>query len=157
MTEQPSKRPAWRRFALPVSIVLNLFFVALVGGHLLHRHHEDVVYGTVLARALANAEAKLPPQDAAAFGAVMRRDAPHFAEAGQRLAEARQDLARQIGAEQFDQAGVKQALAAWRGAWGHFIEDFGGALIEALAQVSSEGRRKLVAERRGGHLDFPLR
>jgi uncharacterized membrane protein len=146
MIERGSPTPTWRRLALPASVVLNLFFVAAIGGHLLHRRHEDVAYGSVFGRALANAEAKLPPPDAAAFGAVMRRDAPHFADAARALGEARQELGRQISAEQFDPAGVKQALAAWRTAWSRFTEDFGDTLVAALAQVSPDGRRKLVAD-----------
>ena len=153
MTETSRDLPSWRRIALPASIVLNLFFIALIGGHLLHNRTYDVGSGTPLTRALARAEASLPPQDAAAFGAVMRREAPHYAEAAQQLKEARQELARQITAEQFNQEEVRQALATWRTAWGRFMEDFGNTLVEALAQVSPEGRRKLVLDRRGARPD----
>ncbi|MGC1410166.1 MAG: hypothetical protein WA864_14645 [Acetobacteraceae bacterium] len=63
-----------------------------------------------LTGALARAEASLPPRDAAAFGAVMRRDAPNYAAAARQLRETRDELARQITAQQFDQAGAQQAL-----------------------------------------------
>jgi uncharacterized membrane protein len=138
----------WLRIALPISIVLNLFLLALVGGHVLRSRSNEFGTGTPLMRALARAEASLPPKDAAAFGAVMRREAPRFASAEQRLAEARRGLAEEITAERFDQAGVRQALEAWQAAWNGFFADFSGTLVEALGQVSPDGRRKLVADRR---------
>lgn len=84
--------PLWRRIALPASIVVNLFLVALIGGHLLRAHRSEASSETPLARALARAEARLPSKDAAAFGAVIRRDASHYAEAQKWLIEARQEL-----------------------------------------------------------------
>jgi hypothetical protein len=40
----------------------------------------------------------------------MRRDAPNYAAAARQLRETRDELARQITAQQFDQAGAQQAL-----------------------------------------------
>jgi uncharacterized membrane protein len=138
----------WRRIALPVSIVLNLFFVALIGGYVLHHRGERLAGETPLMRALARAEASLPPRDATAFGAVIRRDAPQYSDALKRLDVARQELRREITAEQFDEAGVRQALAGWQTAWNSFFEKFSNTLVDALAQVSPGGRRRLIAERR---------
>jgi Heavy-metal resistance len=97
---------------------------------------------------LAHAEASLPPRDAASFGAAIRRDAPHYAQAAQQLTEARQEFWRQVTAEQFNQYDVRQALDAWRTAWNRFLDDFSSTIVAALAEVSPEGRRKLMAERR---------
>lgn len=140
--------PRWRRIGLPISIVLNLFFVALIGGHLWRQHELEVNAGSPLARALARAEASLPPQQAAAFGGTIKGDLPHYRAAAQQLLEAREALNRQITAEQFDEEAVRQALAAWRAAWNHFMDDFDDTLIKALAQLPPDGRRRLVAERR---------
>ncbi len=148
MTNKSRDSLTWRRIALPASIVINLFLVALIGGHLLHNRGVEPIAGVPLARALANAEARLPPQDAAAFGAIIRRDASHYAEDAQHFTDTRQELARAITAEQFDPERARQALAAWRAAWNGFMDDFTNTLVEALAQVSPEGRRKLVGERR---------
>lgn len=137
----------WRRIALPASIVLNLFLIALIGGHLFQARRIATNAETPLVRALARAEATLPPRDATAFAAAMRRDAPRFAAAQKQLTQARQELQRQIAAEQFNQADVRQALEAWQSAWNHFFDDFSTPLIDALSQVSPEGRRKLVAAR----------
>lgn len=146
MTEKSPAMPRWRGIALPVSIVLNLFLIALIGGHLLRNRSDEERFRMPLARALATAEASLPPQDAAAFGAVIRRDAPHYAEAAQQIREARLQLRLQITAEHFNQAEVKQALATWQAAWNRFMDGFGNSLVEALAHISPESRRKLVAE-----------
>ncbi|HUH84958.1 MAG TPA: periplasmic heavy metal sensor [Stellaceae bacterium] len=149
MTETKKATPYWRQMALPASIVLNLFLLALIGGHLWHLRRAEVNSGTPLARALARAEARLPPRDAAAFAAVIRRDEPHYRDDQKRLIAARQDLARAIAAEPFSADGVRRALAIWRTAWNGFFDDFSGTLIDALSKVSPEGRRELVPERRG--------
>jgi len=100
-----------------------------------------------VARALANAEASLPPQDAAAFDAAIRGGAPRYAQAARRLLDARRALGQEITAEPFSPEGVQQALASWRTAWNGFFDAFSGTLVDALAKVSADGRRKLIADR----------
>lgn len=139
----------WRRFVLPASLLLNLFLVALIGGHFLRGEARPArLDGSQLARALANAKAVLSPEDAAAFGGVFKRDAPNFAESARRLEETRATLERTITAEPFDKAAVQQALNDWQDAWNRFLGQAGGSVVEALDSVSPEGRRKLVAQRR---------
>lgn len=143
-------RPAargWRRLALPISVLLNLFLVALIGGHFLHRSLPIAAGAGPVARALANAEASLPPQDAAAFDAAIRSGAPRYIEAARRLLDARRALGQEITAEPFSPEGVQQALASWRQAWNGFFDAFSGTLVDALAKVSPDGRRKLIADR----------
>jgi len=146
MTETLRGESGWRRALLPLSVVLNLFFIAFIGGHLLHIYKMEKGFGTPLGRALANAEASLSPRDAAAFGAVIRRGAPHYGQDLRQLAETRRELNHQVTAEQFDPEKTRQALAGWQTAWSRFIDDFGDTFVEALAQVSPEGRRKLTTE-----------
>jgi uncharacterized membrane protein len=137
----------WRRLALPISVLLNLFLVALIGGHFLHRSIPIEAGGGPVARALANAEASLPPQDAAAFDAAIRGGAPRYVEAARRLVDARRTLGQEITAERFSPESVQQALASWRTAWNGFFDTFSGTLVDALAKVSADGRRKLIADR----------
>ena len=144
------EKSRWRRGALLASIILNLFLIALIGGHLMHGHRGENA-GSPLARALANAESVLPPQDAAAFGEIMRQNAPRFAASSKRLADSRQELAQQITADRYDENGVRHALAESRAAWNQFLDDFDDSLAEALSKVSPEGRRKLLAERQRVH------
>ncbi len=161
MTTTGREIRSWRWLALPASIVLNLFFIALIGGHLWQNRSDDGTSGTALSRSLARAEAVLPRQDATAFGAVIRRDAPRYAEAAQRLAEARQEFWREVTAEQFNPDHARQALDAWRAAWNRFLDDFTNTIVAALAEVSPEGRRKLTAQRRsliaGAKISGPTR
>jgi len=145
---QDPKTTGWRRAVLPASLILNLFFVALVGAHLLRAPIGTGGDGTLLARALANAEGSLAPNDAASFKAVMQRDAPRFAQAARQLAAARDAVDREVSAEHLDPAATRQALATWRVAAGDFADKFSDSLIEALTQISPDGRRRLVAERR---------
>lgn len=150
-TQNSSRRPIWRRLALPISLVLNIFLIAVIGGHILHR---DAYHfrggGSMLTHALANAAASLPPSDAEAFGAVMRRDAPHYMQSAADLASVREELEKQIAAEPYDKDAVKRAFLAWRDTWDRFTTDFSDTLAEALSKVSPEGRRKLILERRRG-------
>ncbi len=147
-TENSSRRPIWRRIALPISLVLNIFLIAVIGGHILHRNaYHFRSGGSLLTHALANAAASLPPSDAEAFSAVMRRDAPRYKQSAADLATVREELEKQIASESFDQEAVKRALVAWRNAWSRFTDDFSDTLTEALSKVSPEGRRRLIVER----------
>jgi uncharacterized membrane protein len=148
MSEINRGRPGWRRIALPVSVVLNLFLAAVIGGHMWHVRHGEARAGSPLIGALARAEAVLPPKDAAIFDAAIKRNAPHYADDWQQLRLARRNLRRLVAADDFDQQQVRQAFTTWQQAWNRFFNDFSGTLVEALAQVSPEGRRKLVTERR---------
>lgn len=138
--------PRWRRIALLASLGLNLFLLALIGGFVWH--HRSVQGGTPLMRALARAEASLPKKDAAAFDAVIKRDAPRVEPAQHQLAQARQELQQLIAADDFDRTAVQRALTNWGSAWNRFFGEFSNTLVDALSQVSPEGRRKLIEERR---------
>jgi hypothetical protein len=155
MNLQPPEIRTWRRFALPASVLLNLFLIALIGGHFLRHRADDVGPGAVsLPRILANAQASLSASDAAAFGAVMRRDAPHYLESARKLADARAQLERQVTAQQFNEPAARQAFALWQASANRFFDDIGSTLVEALAHVSPEGRQKLVANRRKAQQGF---
>jgi uncharacterized membrane protein len=147
---------AWWRIALPASIILNLFLIALIGGHVLSRQRPELVAGSPLARAFASAEATLSPPDAAALGASIRHDAPGYLDAARQLAVARAELGHVIEADPYDPAQVRQALKVWQAAWNHFVDDFSNPLVGALGQVSPAGRRKLVQERRPGPALDPI-
>ena len=151
MNETIQKTSRWWRVVLPVSLVLNLFFVALIGGHALRVHKAEETFGTPLGRALARVQASLPPQDAAAFSAAIRRGAPQYGQDLRDLADARQALNRQVTAERFDRDATRQALAGWQTAWGRFVGDFADTFVDALGDLSPESRQKLVTEFRAAH------
>ena len=153
MAEKRSATLNWRRIALPVSVVLNLFLIALVAGHL-WRRYEAPVGMPGLVRALAHAEAILSPSDAAAFGAVFRRDAPRYQAAARQFAEAREALERQITTEPYNQEAVRRALAAWQVSWDHFLANINDTLVEALGQISPEGRKELIEQRHRAEAGF---
>lgn len=146
------KMPRWRRVALPLSIALNLFLVALIGGHMWRQHRLTLVATSPVARILARAEASLPPKQAAAFADVIRRDSSGFGETQGQVAAARRTLARAVTADQFDRQQVRQAFLAWRTAWDRFFDQFSGTLVDALAQMPAEDRREFVAQRPVIHL-----
>jgi uncharacterized membrane protein len=133
----------WRRVALPASTILNLFLLALIGGYVWHLHH-GAAERLPLARILSNMQARLDPPDADAFRAVMEHSEPGLGLAAQNVSKARRDLEAQLTAEPFDKQKARQALAEWRSAAGQFLDTYGDTLIDALARVSPDGRRRLV-------------
>jgi uncharacterized membrane protein len=140
--------PGWRRAALPASIVLNLFLLAAIGGHLAQRRIVNRYRPkTLLSTTLADAQAVLPPAEAQTFAAVMDRDRPQIEDAARQLAAARRNTGASIEAEPFDAAAVKAALDDWRVRWNAFFDAFSGPLVEALSHVSVNGRRELVSAR----------
>lgn len=148
---EPRSGLDWRWLALALSLVCNLFLAAVIAGHFMSRRVRPVrvaIAATPMARALARATAVLPPKDAANFRAVIEREKPQYAQAAMEVGEARAALERAIAADPFDPKAASQALAAWRVSWDRFIEDFSGPMMDALASVSPEGRRSLIAERR---------
>ena len=149
MTNDRSAVPGWRRWVLPASLALNLFLVAVIGGHVLRIRQIEASSGaSLVARALANAEASLSKSDAARFEAVMRRDEPRYSQAAQQLGEARAEFERRVTAEPFDKESAQQAFQHWQESWNTLINTLRNPLIDALADVSAEGRQKLVEERR---------
>ncbi len=148
---QTHTRTDRRWLALALSIVLNLFLLGIIAGHVI-RHHarapELAVAGAPLTRALARAEAALSPQDAAAFRATLERDKPRYVQAAKQVAAARRALARQIAARPFDPRAASQALQTWRTSWDSFMSDVSSPLIDALSSISPRGRRQLIDARR---------
>lgn len=140
--------PGHRRIALAVSLVLNLFLLALIGGHVWHNRMQAASSDRPLARALADVEATLSPRDGAAFKTAILADQSRFADAAKKSALARLELGRQIAAVPFDPQATLRALEAWHTSWNAFMSDFDEPLVHALAKVSPEGRQKLVRQRR---------
>jgi uncharacterized membrane protein len=155
VTEKARDIPRWWRIALPASIILNLFLLAAISGHtfVVRIRHADRNAEMPLARALARAAEILPPKDAAAFSAVMQREAPQYLDAARQLKQARARLDRELTAENFDPAAVRQTMAEAQVAWTTFVNDVSGPLIEGLASVSAEGRRKLLAQRQAERIE----
>ena len=137
---------AWR-VALALSVILNLFFIAVIGGTVWRNRIAGMGGRPPFAAALARAEAALSPEDAKAFDAAIRRGMPHYIAAARRLRHARLAVRDQVVAEHFDPDKTRAALNDWQSAWNDFLSAFDDSLIKALAQVSPEGRRKLVAQR----------
>ena len=143
------------RVALLASLLVNLFLVALIGGHVLHSRMHVRDAGNSIARALTNAAAALSEPDATIFNTIVRRDAPRYAEAAQRLAKAREELRHQIAANPFSAEAARQAYAVWQESLNIYAKDIGSTMVDALSQISPEGRRRLLDEQRTRMMDPP--
>lgn len=101
-----------------------------------------------LVRILAVAEATLPPSDAKLFRQTLLRDEPRYAQAVKRLTQARQELLKQISADPYDPVTTLTALSAMQSAWTDFMDSIGRPLVDAIGEISQEGRRKVVTDQK---------
>jgi len=149
MTHYRSAVPLWRRLVLPASLALNLFLVAAIGGHFLRIRQIETSSGTSLvARAVANAEASLSKVDAERFAAVMHRYEPRYMQAAAQREEARAEFERRATAVPFDKEATDQAFRRYEKSSDSLLDVLRTPLIDALADVSPEGRQKLIEQRR---------
>jgi len=147
-------KKGWK-VTLLVSLLANLFLIALICGHLLHSRMHARRAGSSIAHALINAGAALSEPDATVFNAIVRRDAPQYAAAAQRLTTAREELRRQIARNPFDADATRRAYAAWQESLNDYAKDIGSTMVDALDHISPEGRRKILDEQRPRIIDAP--
>jgi len=127
------------------SLALNLFLGAVVGGQLLNHRKEEGPRRPLVAAMLQEAEGRLAPADAARFHAVMERQAPAYMGAAMALSRARAAVNQAILAEPYDPAAVRAAIGTWRADWIGFTGSFTDTLVDALAELSPDGRRRIVS------------
>ena len=101
-----------------------------------------------LARILAVAEATLPASDARSFRETLLKEEPRYARAVRKVTEARQEMLKQMSADPYDPVATRAALSAMQSAWTEFMDAIGGPLVDAIGQISPEGRRTVVADQK---------
>ena len=138
----------WMRIALPISLVLNMFLLAFLGGQMLRAAPEAPRGDDPLARILAVAEATLPASDARLFRQTLLKEEPRYARAVRKVTEARQEMLKQMSADPYDPVATLAALSAMQSAWTEFMDAIGGPLVDAIGQISPEGRRTVVADQK---------
>ena len=138
----------WLRIALPISLVLNMFLLAFVGGQMLRATPEVPRRDDPLARILAVAEATLPASDARSCRETLLKEEPRYARAVRKVTEARQEMLKQMSADPYDPVATLAALSAMQSAWTEFMDAIGGPLVDAIGQISPEGRRTVVADQK---------
>ena len=138
----------WLRIALPLSLVLNMFLLAFLGGQMLRATPEVPRGDDPLARNLAVAEATLPASDARSFRETLLKEEPRYARAVRKVTEARQEMLKQMSADPYDPVATLAALSATQSAWTEFMDAIGGPLVDAIGQISPEGRRTVVADQK---------
>ena len=99
-----------------------------------------------LARILAVAEATLPASDARSFRETLLKEEPRYARAVRKVTEARQEMLKQMSADPYDPVATLAALSAMQSAWTEFMDAIGGPLVDAIGQISPEGRRKVLGD-----------
>jgi len=156
-----SRTFGWRRVAVAASVALNLFLLAYNGASITHLATTVGSSRPMFTTVLTQAESRLSPDDAARFRAVMTREAPHYIAEAQQLGLYRDGIIRIILSEPFDPAAARSEISAWREAWFGFTKTFGDALVDAMSQISPQGRRELLASidatRRSGLHPQPVR
>ncbi|RCI80121.1 hypothetical protein DNK03_00570 [Brucella anthropi] len=138
----------WLRIALPVSLVLNMFLLAFLGGQVLRATPEVPRGDDPLTRILAVADATLPASDAKSFRQTLLKEEPRYAQAVRRVTQARQEMLKQLSADPYDPVATLAALNATQSAWTEFMDAVGGPLVDAIGEISPEGRRRVVADQK---------
>lgn len=72
---------------------------------------------------------------------------PHYEEidvARARMEAARAAMLRAIGRTPYDPETLRTAMRAWQVAWKAWSDDFGGAFLEAVGEISPDGRQRLA-------------
>ncbi|GEM_PF-1825617 len=136
----------WLRIALPLSLVLNMFLLAFLGGQMLRATPEVPKGVDPLARILAVAEATLSASDFKSFRQTLLQEEPRYARAVKNVTQARQEMLKQISSDQYDPVATLTALSATQSAWTEFMDAIGGPLVDAIGQISPEGRRKVLGD-----------
>lgn len=147
----------WLRIAFSISFALNMFLFAFLGGQMLRPTPEAPGNGDPLLRILAVAEATFSPADAKSFRQTLLKDEPKYAQTVKRLTRARQEMLKQISADPYDPVATLAAVSSMKSAWTEFMDAIDGPLVDAIGEVSLEGRRKAVADQKqaNGNLSVP--
>ncbi len=72
---------------------------------------------------------------------------PHFEEidvARARMEAARAAMLRAIGHTPYEPEALRTAMRNWQVAWKEWSDDFGAAFVDAIQEVSPEGRQRLA-------------
>ncbi|MFN3320068.1 MAG: periplasmic heavy metal sensor [Allorhizobium sp.] len=138
----------WLRITLALSLVLNMFFLAFLGGQMLRPVPDIPRSADPLARLLAVAQATLPPSDAKLFREALLKEEPRYAQAVKRFTQAREEALNQISANPYDPVSTLMALSAMQSAWAEFMDTISGPVVDAIGEVSTEGRRRAVADQK---------
>ncbi len=62
-----------------------------------------------------------------------------------RMEQARAAMLRAIGRTPYDAEALRTAMRNWQTAWKAWSDDFGAAFLEAVQEVSPDGRERLAA------------
>lgn len=135
----------WLRIALPLSLVLNMFLLAFLGANAACDTGGSKGVDP-LARILAVAEATLSASDFKSFRQTLLQEEPRYARAVKNVTQARQEMLKQISSDQYDPVATLTALSATQSAWTEFMDAIGGPLVDAIGQISPEGRRKVLGD-----------
>lgn len=139
---KPRLLEPWRSRLLWTSLGLNLFAAAIIAApRIWHRRPPGPPSFDMIIDRVASS---LPATDLDAFRAAMNRSRPDFDTGRLHLAEVRAQVARTLGNPAFDPAAARAALHDMRQQLQAGSEQFDEHLVNALANVSPQGRAKLA-------------
>jgi len=125
------------------SLAANLFFVGLIGSHLVMHPPSPSPHG--LDGFIGRLAGSLSPPDAERFRGVLDRERPWYEQAHAAVSRARDRLADSIAREPYDETEVRQRLQDWRARWSEGSDRFGDSLLVAVRTLSPQGRQQLAA------------
>ena len=137
-------REPWRTRLLFLSFAVNLVTVPMVGMRYV-MHSPPLPPGAPRPEVMVDRMAReLPAEDGLRFRAAV---APHLEEidaARTRMEATRRSMLREIGRTKFDRPAVQAAMHDWQAAWAVWSSGIGSAMLDALADLTPEGRQQLA-------------
>ncbi|MBO1325747.1 periplasmic heavy metal sensor [Acetobacter sp. TBRC 12305] len=140
----------WRGLFV-LSVLLNLFFVALNIGHHFEHHPDGPPPFGVMTHMFQHVGSRLSPADAQIFQTMMQQEGSRYTQAREELMSAQDDLNRLLLDPNFDAGAVHAAMLRRQAAWDSFVGGFNNALVDAMNQMTPQGRRSvahLISHRR---------
>ncbi|MCL2428951.1 MAG: periplasmic heavy metal sensor [Alphaproteobacteria bacterium] len=135
--------PRPRALLLGLSVALNVFLIAMIGAHLLAASFAPAAMPRSTGQ-LGKLIAALPEPDAARARAVLERERPFYQPARDHVSAANGAVAAAIAKTPYDEAGLREALAAWQTSWQGFATRFNVVFLDVVRSLSDQGRAELA-------------
>lgn len=135
--------PRTRALLLVSSLALNVFLIALIGAHLMAASLAPAAaprstgpFGKLIAA--------LPEPDAARARAVLAHERPSYQPERDHVSAANAAIAASLAKSPYDEAELREALAAWQTSWQGFATRFNIVFLDVVRSLSDRGRAELA-------------
>ena len=138
-------REPWRTRLLFVSFAVNLLLIPIAGARFWMRPPPLTPGLPRTEMVIDHMTRGLQADDANRFRMTMEEHIGEIEAARIRMLAARGAMARAIGRSPYDPAAVQASMLTWQSTWNKWSEALGQGMLDALPNLSEEGRQTLAA------------